>query len=187
MATGRLARRRAPAARSRLAPRVVVAYWDADDYNPGSHECVTRAKLAEKLAALKRCAFGGEFDRDTLYPSGVYYVPGRTIVGSDAADALGIRCEDDLFGGVVPHAFVGTKTITHPLVDNDARAPEGWSAGFPDAVKDAVLEGYSAFSCEDAVRAGARLLALGSVRVKPALALGGRGQTVADSLPAIRA
>ena len=144
-------------------------------------------KIAEKLAALKGCGFAGEFECDAMYPGGVYYVPSRTIVGCDVADALGICSEDDLFGGVVPHHFVGTKTITHPLVDGSAQAPEGWSAAFCDAVEHAVLEGYSAFNCDDAVRAGARLLALGRVRVKPAVALGGRGQTVVESPAALRA
>ena len=186
MTSVRMARRLAPAVKQALAQRTVVGYSVADGYNPRSHECVTRMKIAEKLAALKRLDFGGEFDRDAHYAGGVYYVPSHTIVGSDAAEALGIRSEDDLFGGVVPYSFVGTKTITHPLVDSHAREPEGWRSAFPDAVKHAVLEGHSAFDCDDAVRAGARLLERGPVRVKPALALGGRGQTVADTLAELR-
>jgi hypothetical protein len=59
--------------------------------------------------------------------------------------------------------------------------PPGWSREFPEAVRGAVLEGYSAFCREDALRAGARLLERGAVRVKPALALGGRAQSVVDS------
>jgi hypothetical protein len=174
------------AKRRRGAPRTVVSYCDAESYDATSHECVTRMKIAEKLAALKRCGFGGEFDRAAHYSGGVYYVPSRTIVGGDAARELRISCVDDLFGGVVPHGFVGTKTITHPLVDDAARAPEGWSNAFGVAVRSAVLDGYSAFSGGDALRAGERLLASGAVRVKPALAIGGRGQTVVDSTDALR-
>jgi hypothetical protein len=189
MAPALTVRRRAfavPGAGSRALSRVVVAYSAADDYNPRSHECVTRMKIAGKLAALKRCSFGGELDRDAAYAGGVYYVPSRTIVGCDAAEALGIRGEDDLFGGVVPHAFVGTKTITHGLVDDAAQAPEGWSHAFAQAVRHAVLDGYSAFDHDDAMRAGERLLALGEVRVKPALELGGRGQTVVTTTAELR-
>ena len=189
MAPGLSVRRRAaatPIPESHASPRLVVSYSAAEVFNPHSHECVTRMKIAEKLAALKRCSFGGEFDRSSVYSGGIYYVPSRTIVGCEAAAALGIRCEDDLFGGVVPHEFVGTKTITHPLVDDDAHAPEGWSRAFPEAVRHAVLEGYSAFDYDAAMRAGRRLLALGAVRIKPALALGGRGQTVAKTLDELR-
>jgi hypothetical protein len=188
MAPGLTARRpfAVPASASHAAPRVVVSFSAADGCKPRSHERVTRMKIAEKLAALKRCSFGGEFDRDAVYGGGVYYVPSHTIVGCGAAEALGIRCEDDLFGGVVPHAFVGTKTITHHLVDESAKAPEGWSRAFADAVRHAVLEGYSAFDHDDAMRAGKRLLASGAVRVKPALELGGRGQTVVTTATELR-
>ena len=186
MAPGLAARRRPTAARTHTVPRVVVSYSTAEGYNPRSHECVTRLKIAERLAALKGCSFGGEFDGERDYAAGIFYVPGGTIVGGEAAATLGIRGEDDLFGGVVPHAFVATKTITHPLVDDDARAPEGWSRAFPAAVKDAVLEGWSAFTRDDAVRAGARLLSRGAVRVKPALAIGGRGQTVVETVSELR-
>ena len=43
-----------------------------------------------------------------------------------------------------------------------------------------MLPGYSAFTLHDARRAGERLLERGVVRVKPALALGGRGQAVVN-------
>jgi hypothetical protein len=173
---------RAPLAAAATAEGVVVSYAPPRGYNPASHECVTRMKIADKLAALKGCAFAGEYDGDAAYPGALYYVPSRTIVGCGAAAALGIRSEDDLFGGVVPYAFAGTKTITHPLVDSRAATPSGWSHEFPEAVRHAVLEGYAAFTTDDAARAGARLLELGAVRVKPALALGGRGQTVVNRL-----
>jgi hypothetical protein len=188
MGPARIARRRAATlteAPHRAGLRIVVSYSGDDAYNPRSHECVTRMKLASRLAALKGCGFGGEFDRSVAYACEVYYVPSRTIVGCDAAAALGIRGAHDLFGGVVPHAFVSTKSITHPLIDADARAPHGWSHAFSQAVSDAVLEGYSAFSGDDAMRAGARLLQSGAIRVKPALALGGRGQTVVETQAAL--
>ena len=182
-----LARRRTVArtAPDRAVARVVMSYSASGAYSSRSHDCMTRMKLASKIAALKGCAFGGEFDRSADYRLGVYYVPSRTIVGGDAAAALGIHGVDDLFGGVVPHAFVATKSITHPLVDDDARAPEGWSREFPDAVRHVVLDGYSAFSAGDAMRAGSKLLESGPVRVKPALGIGGLGQTVVESVAAL--
>ena len=158
---------------------VVVAYSAAEPHNPHNHESVTRIGIARKLAALKGYDFGGEYDPHERYSGGVFFVPGHTIVGVGTAQALGITTEHDLFGGVVPHEFVATKTITHPLVDAKAWTPRGWSSDFTNRTQDAVLPGYSAFTAEDARRAGRLLLARGAVRVKPALAIGGRGQTVA--------
>jgi hypothetical protein len=158
---------------------IVVSYAPGEGFNPESHECVTRLAIAEKLAALRGYAFGGEYEPDGGYDAALYYVPSRTLDCATAA-ALGISGEDDLFGGVVPHPFVGTKTISHALVSDRALAPHGWSVRFADAVADCVLVGLSAFTGEDAQQAGERLLALGPVRVKPALAIGGRGQVVAN-------
>ena len=94
--------------------------------------------------------------RGARYDGPVYFVPSDAMVGIDAAQALGIHGEDDLFGGVVPHRFVATKVITHPLFDVQAHAPEGWVPEFPQAVAGSVLDGFSAFAREDARRAGAR-------------------------------
>ena len=153
----------------------VVVYSPAEGFNSQSHESVTRMRLGEQLAKLKGYAFAGEYEESGAYDGPLYFVPSRTLDGPAAA-RLGIAGENDLFGGVVPYPFVGTKTITHPLSHAHAGAPAGWSALFPEAVKDAVLRGYAAFTPEDAVLAGERLLTHGAVRVKPALALGGRGQ-----------
>ena len=57
----------------------------------------------------------------------------------------------------------------------------------PRAVRDAVLPGVSAFSAPDACRGGRRLLEQGPVRVKPALGIGGRGQTVVEDTAALDA
>ena len=64
-----------------------------------------------------------------------YFVPSDTLTSADAAK---LRIDDahDLFGGVVPTAFAATKTITHPLVDDDAEAPDGWSAAFTRLVRE---------------------------------------------------
>ena len=104
-------------------------------------------------------------------------MPSDAVTG-ERAHELGIRSEDDLFGGVVPAAFVATKAISHPLVNADAYAPAGWSHEFGERVRDVVLSGFSAFSPQDARRAGARVLERGPVRIKPVREAGGRGQVV---------
>ena len=82
------------------------------------------------MAALKGYAFGGQHEPQRHYSGPVYLVPSDTLVGLEAARALGVNGEQDLFGGVVPHAFVATKVITHPLVTERAQSPAGWSHGF---------------------------------------------------------
>lgn len=145
------------------------------------HTAATHADLARRLADVLGWAFGGRWDGDGPPPTQpAYFVPADTLP-ADRAARLGIRDECDLFGGVVPHAFLATKTITHPVVGPDARVPEGWSRGMWRAMGDAVLPGYSAFSPADARIAGERLLARGEVRLKLASGIGGGNQaTVAD-------
>ena len=144
------------------------------------HDRATQRSVAARLAAMMGC----EFDevRDTATPRAVdlgYVVPDVTITSLGAARALGIRSEDDLFGGVVPFPFVAEKTITHPLIDPAAAAPQGWQSDFPERVRDVTLPGWSAFSVSDARAAGRRLLQGGDVRVKLASSTGGAGQSVA--------
>jgi hypothetical protein len=110
-----------------------------------------------------------------------YVVPDVTITCLETARVLGIRGEDDLFGGVVPFPFVAEKTISHPLIDPAAAAPQGWQSEFPERVHDLTLPGWSAFSVGDARAAGRRLLQGGDVRLKLASGIGGPGQSVARS------
>jgi hypothetical protein len=142
------------------------------------HESVTLRELACRLAAIKGYDFAEEFDPARHYAGPLYFVPNDTLVG--IAQRLGIRNEQDLFGGVVPFAFAATKIITHPLADTDSRSPEGWSREFASRVRDVVLPGYSAFTARDARIAGVRLLELGRVRIKHPAGIGGLGQSVVD-------
>jgi hypothetical protein len=73
---------------------------------------------------------------------------------------------------------MGSKSITHGLVDDTAHAPHGWCAAFGEDVRDAVLEGYAAFTAADARRAADYVLRHGPVRVKRATGIGGQGQFV---------
>jgi hypothetical protein len=145
-----------------------------------THEAVTHAAIARQLADIKGFAFGGEYDPGQGYTGPLYFVPSDTVVGTRVAEALGVRSEDDLFGAVVPHAFVGTKAITHALLDPGRTAAEGWCNAFPEAVRSVVLPGLTAFTREDAREAGTRLLEHGPVRIKRTTGIGGRGQFVAD-------
>jgi Protein of unknown function (DUF3182) len=154
----------------------VVHYSGKPSDQPGSHESVTRAWIASRLARILDYDYGGEYEPARRYPGRLYFVPGDTLVG-DKARALGIRDEDDLFGGVLPHAFLATKAVAHPVVEGGF-APSGWSHALGADLTYAVLQGYTAFTKEDARHAGRRVLSSGKARVKRGDGIGGRGQTV---------
>lgn len=154
----------------------VVALVPDAHTHASEHERCTLRLFVRRLAALKGWDDGGHFD-PARCADRLYFVPACTLT-RDEADSLGIRGPDGLFGGVVPQRFVATKAISHPLVAPDAAAPAGWSADFAAQVGDAVLDGYSVFSRDDAREAGERLLARGRVRAKPVRATGGRDQRV---------
>ena len=88
---------------SRVQRGVVAVFSDPGRGFAHGHERATREGIARRLAALKGFDFAGEYDAGTRYPGPVYLVPSDTLVGLGAAAALGVRGEDDLFGGVVPH------------------------------------------------------------------------------------
>jgi hypothetical protein len=142
------------------------------------HDHATCSAIARAIAAIKGYVFAGEYGAEGTYSEPLFFVPTGTVTGVEHARALGIENERDLFGGVVPHPFVGTKCISHPLVDERALAPDGWAEAFGRDVRAAVLDGYAAFSADDALRAGLRLLGHGPVRIKRALGIGGYGQIV---------
>ena len=163
---------------------VVAMARDAHAY-ASVHEQATRLAFAERIAALKGLDFQGTYVPGERYPPPVYFVPNDTLANTREAQSLGITGPHDLFGGVVPHPFVLTKAITHPLAHADAARPEGWSDDFAAHVAGAVLTGFTAFSREDARAAGCALLRLGAVRVKPVRATGGRGQRVVTDAGAL--
>lgn len=156
---------------------VVVAHMREDEHAT-RHERETLLGFARRIAALKGYAPGGVYDASRPYAPPLYFVPSSTLTCAEAA-AMGIRGVDDFFGGVVPHGFVGTKAISHPLVAPGATAPPGWNERFARDVADAVLAGCVAFGLDDARRGGLHLLRGGPVRMKAVRASGGRGQAVA--------
>jgi hypothetical protein len=172
------------AERAGTTRRVVVSYSHSPARDAREHESVTRALIAQRLAALQGYEYAADYDESVRHMLPAYFVPDQTLP-LDVAHALGIRSEDDVFGGVVPFPFVATKTITHPLMSPHASAPTGWSPAFAEAVRGSVLRGYAAFSREDARNGAQRLLENGPVRIKPALELGGRGQVVVSDSAAL--
>ncbi len=167
----------------------VAAYTQGMRGFASQHEQLTRMEVVRRLARLKGFAVGDEFTPEPMGQLGqpTYLVPSDTLVGTAHAAALGVHGRQDLFGGVVPRAFIATKAITHPLVETYAQAPEGWRHDFHAAIASAVLRGHSAFNCADAMAAGRKLLAHGSVRVKLVHETGGRGQTVVSDMAELQA
>lgn len=154
----------------------------ADPEGPtAGHERASHLCMARRLADIMCMAFGGEWNAATPAPrASTYFVPGRTVSMPQAA-ACGIHGVDDLFGGVVPHDFVGTKIITHGLIHADAPALPDWCEAFPAAVHDVVLHGYSVFNRDDLQQAATVLLRDGRLRIKRPGGIGGHGQQVIDS------
>jgi hypothetical protein len=142
-----------------------------------THEAATHAACARQIAALTEAPFGGDYPSCGHKPDNLFFVPSRTLLTSEARQ-LQIRGEDDLFGGVVPARFVGTKAISHPLVGSDPFVPPEWSHEFESAIRDVVLKGLTVFSMRDAQRVGEKLVELGPVRVKPTGASGSTGQSL---------
>jgi hypothetical protein len=165
--------------------RIVVVHSGRPSANPHGHECSAQNRMAARVAALLGYRYGGEYDAAASYELPLYFVPRETVSDMTQAALLGIRGEHDLFGGVVPHPYVSTKVITHPLLRPGCAAPPGWAPAFGEQVRDVVLPGYSAFSLDDARAAGLRMLAGGAVRIKPASGIGGGGQTVAADAQAL--
>ena len=165
-----------------------VVFYRCDRHaSMADHDLSTKAAVAQSIARLLGLEYAGQFDSRKSQLGPLYVVPSDTLAGMSLARRLGIRSVHDFFGGVVPHAFVGTKAITHALVDHAAAAPEGWMAAYADYLGDAVLPGFTAFSIDDALRAGGVLLQRGAVRIKPPLGVGGAGQTVVEDDAALRA
>ncbi|QYY27934.1 DUF3182 family protein [Cupriavidus pinatubonensis] len=173
--------------------RQVMVYGCARYGQPDSHQAMTLEQIGRNVAKIGGYGFSGAYEHSATArtPAGgtaaPYLVPLDTVVGDAQAQALHLRSADDLFGGVVPFAFVATKVISHGLVAPDAVAPAGWNPDFAQRAGAAVLPGFTAFSLEDARSAGLRLMAGGVVRLKDPCGIGGLGQQTVDSEAALDA
>ena len=163
-----------------LAPAGVLLY-PARGPLP-DHETVVHLDIARRIADLLDLPFEGTFDPGIHGGKPYYFVPSGTIVGPELKQRLGLHDEMSLFGGYCEHAFMPTKAISHGLVDASSAHPPGWSHEFETLSREAVLPGYTAFSLEDFLVAGKRLLRDGPLRVKPVEATAGRGQIVVPDL-----
>jgi hypothetical protein len=151
-----------------------------------THEKVTLSVVAKSIARLNGHRFVGEFDPKANAASRPLFVPSDTLMLDEAGD-LGIHSSRQLYGAVVPYAFVKTKAITHRLIGMHSAQPPGWSSAFAHSIRSATLPGYTAFCAEDARLAAARLLALGPLRLKEPLGDGGHGQTTVGNMAALEA
>lgn len=140
------------------------------------HQRCARAVLGQRLAELTGGIFAGEMSGEADSNVEPYFLPADTLT-TEEARRLGIRGEADLFGGVVPHPFIASKAIAHPLVSNSAAAPPEWNSDFCRAIADVVLPGFTIFSRADAETAGRELLRNGPVQIKATGGFAGFGQT----------
>ena len=159
--------------------RTLVTYGMTDGHSVIGHDRQSRLNVARRLADVMGWTFGGEYEVGRAYAHPLYFVP-HDVVSLDEAHGLGIRGPQQLYGGVVPHAFIATKAITHPLVARHAAAPRGWSHAFNAYAGDTVLRGFTTFARADASRAAQTLLPHGPVRIKCVSGIGGAGQHVAE-------
>jgi hypothetical protein len=168
------------------APGPAVFHDARGSARTAGHDTTTKLNIARGLARLIGVELAPDSDaRTVMAPTLV--VPSDTITSLAEARRLGIGDASQLFGGVVPHACIATKVISHPLPHVGAAAPPGWCAAFGERVREVVLEGWTAFSLADAQRAGEALLAGGAVRVKSPTGVGGAGQHVVRDAASLRA
>ncbi|SPC20248.1 conserved hypothetical protein [Cupriavidus taiwanensis] len=167
-------------AAGRQRARAVMAYGCETLGQADSHHGMTLANIARKVAEIAGLPYAGGYAPPSAGGPPPYLVPAQSLVGRELATRLGVQGLDDLFGGVVPYAFVATKAITHGLVEPGAAAPRGWSEAFVRRAVGATLPGFTAFSVDDARIAARRLLVLGPVRLKDTGGVGGLGQRVVD-------
>jgi uncharacterized protein DUF3182 len=95
-----------------------------------THQRTLLANDARAIASYKQYEFAEDHREVEEYDGHVYFVPDDTLL-TDEARGLGIKGSSDFFGGAVPYIFVKTKSITHPLVDEEAARPNGGQFPLP--------------------------------------------------------
>lgn len=167
----------------------VAALVDHDALAGNLHDRASRATLLDRIAALIGQPLLAPMNAEEASKTTTLLVPGEALE-QDAAIKAGIFDRSDIFGGVVPAFFIGTKGIAHGLVDDNAAHPAEWSFDMARLIGDAALPGFTAFNHADGARAGRLLLARGPVRIKDVCGKAGLGQVVVrdtDELDAVLA
>ncbi|MBI5721167.1 MAG: DUF3182 family protein [Burkholderiales bacterium] len=147
------------------APAPVAVLFQADRSHGRDHDLRTHANVARGIAALLGVDYVEGLSALPFLDGPAYFVPSRTLGPEDELAAF-VGNADDFYGGFVPHPFIATRLITHPLVSPEARAPQGWSREMAAQTRQAVLAGRSVFTPADARAAADELLRRGRVRVK---------------------
>ncbi|MBB5878427.1 DUF3182 family protein [Xanthomonas sp. 3498] len=168
---------------ARSAPHAQVRACHLREAASAGHEAATHAWVVAEVARLMHLPLHEE---GCAAGACAFCVPDETLTTAQA-EQFGVHAAADLLGGVVPHAFVATKAISHPLIDADTQAPDGWQPDLGVALASATLPGYTAFSAADARRAYARLCEGGQVRLKLPHGVGGLGQVLLGDAQALDA
>ncbi|NYD89037.1 DUF3182 family protein [Sphingomonas melonis] len=139
------------------------------------HDRSSRDQLLTRMAAYLDVPRLPDHPTQDLPRTDCLLVPGDTLIAAGLAWSAHGRA---ILGGIVPARFIGTKAITHPLIDENADRPPGWSTRMAELMGDAALRGFTAFTRADAGRAGRQLLADGPIRLKDVWGKAGLGQLV---------
>lgn len=156
------------------APNAVAAMAEDDGRSGNAHDLASRSVLLSQISAFLGVPVRSPMTMAEAADAHVLLVPSDTVVAK-RAEALPAT---SILGGVVPAAFVATKAITHGLIHSDANHPDGWSMDMARLMGDAAIQGFTAFSIEDARHAGRKLLDGGPVRIKDVCGKAGLGQYV---------
>lgn len=164
----------APVSASGKLARAVIAIPRLGLAERPEHEIASLRAAAQRLGQLLELpVLPGSVSESESWAC--YCIPISTWSFAEAR-AHGIEGADELWGGIVPYEFVGTKLISHPVWPGSTRVPRGWQA-LP-GIESCTLLGFSVFDSHGAEAAVSYLLKEGSVRIKAPYARGGNGQTV---------
>lgn len=165
--------------------RHVMIYSTQSSVLNNEHDRASRSELGRRIARLGQATFA---DHDTSIDSQLVDAPPDTLfiptgtIDLFTARQLGIRDESQIYGGIVPFPFVGSKVITHPTFHDDDAIPAGWCSELGPALARHVLSGWSAFSLEAVRAASLDMLECTSIRLKEVEATAGLGQFVVNSV-----
>ncbi len=136
--------------------------------NAARDTCVVCGEIAQ-LPGVRDAGVAG----DGVIEAGTFHVPDDTLTTAQAR-GFGIHGASDVLGGIVPHAFLATKVIGHPLIIDNATRIEGWDQALATSLIPATLPGYTVFSRPDAIDAFKALSGGGGVRLKLPTGVGQR-------------